>query len=266
MVVVRNNQGDCWAAHGAAGFLRGAGWLQRGAAGCYDTVCCGNVCAERSQNHLYKRSIPGLGGGRFICSVYVKLRSCRERMCVGTLSSSLRWGPLSGGRYPYVHGWEGTARIRDPANPRVQTGAGSHVPPSKPTPGTRLKTQPKGELGTSELGAAFESCFVPGRSCVTLQRPRSAGERCAGGSSASRELKQPDPRARSESSRPGTRGRPGSLCLLVHQPASPEPTEAPQALAPFHAGNVTFPLERGRALQSSGSVSSVPDPNCCSSR
>lgn len=48
-------------------------------------------------------------------------------------------------------------------------------------------------------------------------------ERFTGASSASHELKQLEPEVRSEISMPRMQGRPGSLCLLVHQPASPVP-------------------------------------------
>lgn len=167
-------------------------------------------------------------------------------MRVGTLSSSLCWGPLSGGRCPYVHGGEGTAPIKEPANPSVQISAGSHIPSGKPAPGTRLKTQSKGELGAAELGAAFESGRVLQWELGHLAVLREHGrEQFAGASSASRELKQLEPEARSETSTPGTRGHP--LCCLAHPPASPAPraAEVPQGLAPFHAGNMTFPLGRG---------------------
>lgn len=96
-------------------------------------------------------------------------------MCVGTLSSSMCWGPLSGGRYPYVHEGEVTARIKDPANPSMQTGAGAHIPSGTRTPGMMLKTQFKGEPSAAKLGATFECGLILSGNWVTLLRCRSMG-------------------------------------------------------------------------------------------
>lgn len=103
-----------------------------------------------------KGAFPGWEGGGFICSVYVKQRSCRERMRVGTLPSRLGQGQ-SLGQIPRCAWGKCMAPIKGPADLSTQSRAGSRIPPGKCALLRRLQARSKGELG-----AASESsrCFA----------------------------------------------------------------------------------------------------------
>lgn len=78
-----------------------------------------------------KGAFLGWEGGGFICSVYVKRRSCRERMRVGTTLPSRLGQGQSLGQIPWCAWGKGMAPIKGLAVLSRQSRAGSHIPPGK---------------------------------------------------------------------------------------------------------------------------------------
>lgn len=170
-----------------------AGDVPKEAAGCYDTVCCSNVCAERSQNHLYKRSIPGLGGGRIYLQCLCKAEELQGEDARGNSSLPPGAGAEPGADPPVcmgkVHGSDkGSSRFE-------------HAEPCWISHPTWQMCTVKETAGSVQRGAR---CCLGKQPLLRWARGHLAHGmgRLMGASSARHELKHPEPEARSEVSRP----------------------------------------------------------------
>lgn len=203
----------------------GAGDVPKEAAGCYDTVCRSNVCAERSQNHLYKRSIPGLGGGRIYLQCLCKAEELQGEDARGNNASLPPGAGAEPGADPLVCMGKGHGSDKG-------SGSFKQAEPCWISHPTRQICTVKETAGSVQTGAR---CCLGKQPLLCWARGHLAHGmgRLMGASFARHELKHPEREARSEVSRAPPAS---SIPVLV---------EAPQALARPRARRVTFPRGRG---------------------
>lgn len=181
----------------------GAGDVPKEAAGCYDTVCRSNVCAERSQNHLYKRSIPGLGGGRIYLQCLCKAEELQGEDARGNNASLPPGAGAEPGADPLVcmgkgHGSNKGSGSFKQAEPCWISHPTRQICTVKETAGS-VQTGARCCLGKQPLLHWTWGHLAHGMGWLT------------GASSARHELKHPEPEARSEVSR-----APPALACILH--------------------------------------------------